>query len=238
MRLIHLILGSLWVIAACVPRRPSVASVDGAPPAVSGTPMATPLPETQPVAIHQVAEIEPPAVLVASEPVPGFMRGINLGNALDAPQEGAWGVTLEEKHFAMAKAAGLDHIRLPVRSMRTPRTKRRIRSRIRSSSESTGRSISRRAGLVDHHRFASLRRADEKTRPARRPPGRHLEASRRALQIQTGERGLRADQRAIQRAQVGAPEPDSAASDRRHSQHESHAPDHRQQLLLGPARTT
>jgi endoglucanase len=44
------------------------------------------------------------------------MRGINLGNALDAtPQEGAWGVVLEEKHFAMAKAAGLDHVRLPVR---------------------------------------------------------------------------------------------------------------------------
>jgi endoglucanase len=74
-----------------------------------------PLPPDAPVAIHQVSEIEPPPVAIASEPIPGFMRGINLGNALDAPQEGAWGVTLEDKHFEMAKAAGLDHIRLPVR---------------------------------------------------------------------------------------------------------------------------
>lgn len=43
------------------------------------------------------------------------MRGINLGNALDAPSEGAWGVTLQPNHFRMAKAAGLDHVRLPVR---------------------------------------------------------------------------------------------------------------------------
>jgi len=72
-------------------------------------------PPPQSVAIHQVSEIEPPPIEVASEPLPGFTRGINLGNALDAPQEGSWGVTLDEKHFVMAKAAGLDHIRLPVR---------------------------------------------------------------------------------------------------------------------------
>jgi endoglucanase len=42
-------------------------------------------------------------------------RGINLGNALDAPKEGEWGVTLSEAHFRMAAAAGFDHIRLPVR---------------------------------------------------------------------------------------------------------------------------
>jgi hypothetical protein len=43
------------------------------------------------------------------------MRGINLGNSLDAPRDGAWGVVLNERHFAMAAAAGLDHVRLPVR---------------------------------------------------------------------------------------------------------------------------
>lgn len=48
-------------------------------------------------------------------PIPGFMRGINLGNGLDAPNEGEWGVVLDAKHFEMAKAAGLDHVRLPVR---------------------------------------------------------------------------------------------------------------------------
>lgn len=48
-------------------------------------------------------------------PIPGFTRGINLGNGLDAPNEGEWGVVLDAKHFEMAKAAGLDHVRLPVR---------------------------------------------------------------------------------------------------------------------------
>ena len=43
------------------------------------------------------------------------MRGINIGNALDAPSEGEWGVTLSEDHFKLAKKAGFDHVRLPVR---------------------------------------------------------------------------------------------------------------------------
>ncbi len=114
MRILPLLLGSAWLLAACVPRKAPVANNEGAPPAAPSAP-DRPLPPPAPVAIHQVSEVEPPPVAVASEPVPGFMRGINLGNALDAPREGAWGVTLEEKHFAMAKAAGLDHIRLPVR---------------------------------------------------------------------------------------------------------------------------
>jgi endoglucanase len=115
MRLLPLLLASTWLIASCVPRSPSGAS-NGAPPATPAEAVGPmPLPPDAPVAFHLVSEIEPPPVAVASEPMPGFMRGINLGNALDAPQEGAWGVTLEEKHFEMAKAAGLDHIRLPVR---------------------------------------------------------------------------------------------------------------------------
>lgn len=48
-------------------------------------------------------------------PIPGFMRGINLGNGLDAPTEGEWNVVLSPKHFEMAKAGGFDHVRLPVR---------------------------------------------------------------------------------------------------------------------------
>ena len=59
--------------------------------------------------------VPPPAVVTPSAEVPGFMRGINLGNGLDAPTEGAWGVHLSEAHFTMAQAAGLDHVRLPVR---------------------------------------------------------------------------------------------------------------------------
>jgi endoglucanase len=46
---------------------------------------------------------------------PPFGRGINLGNALDAPNEGEWGVTLEEWFFDEIKRAGFDSVRLPVR---------------------------------------------------------------------------------------------------------------------------
>ena len=42
-------------------------------------------------------------------------RGVNLGNALDAPKEGAWGVVLKEEYFARIKAAGFDSVRIPIR---------------------------------------------------------------------------------------------------------------------------
>lgn len=41
-------------------------------------------------------------------------RGINLGNALEAPREGAWGLTLKEDFFDRIKQAGFDSLRLPV----------------------------------------------------------------------------------------------------------------------------
>lgn len=42
-------------------------------------------------------------------------RGVNLGNALDAPKEGDWGVVLKEEFFDAIKTAGFESIRLPVR---------------------------------------------------------------------------------------------------------------------------
>lgn len=42
-------------------------------------------------------------------------RGVNLGNALDAPEEGAWGFTLKEEYFQAVKDAGFDSVRIPVR---------------------------------------------------------------------------------------------------------------------------
>lgn len=56
-----------------------------------------------------------PDVLATSALLPGFMKGLNLGNGLDAPSEGAWGTTLSEQQFERAAAAGFDHVRLPVR---------------------------------------------------------------------------------------------------------------------------
>ncbi|HMO34690.1 MAG TPA: glycoside hydrolase family 5 protein [Gemmatales bacterium] len=42
-------------------------------------------------------------------------RGINLGNALEAPRGQNWGVTIEDEYFKLIKNAGFQHIRLPVR---------------------------------------------------------------------------------------------------------------------------
>lgn len=42
-------------------------------------------------------------------------RSINLGNALEAPNEGEWGVTLKPEYFAAIKKAGFDSVRLPVK---------------------------------------------------------------------------------------------------------------------------
>jgi endoglucanase len=42
-------------------------------------------------------------------------RGINLGNALEAPKEGDWGVRLKAEYFKVIKDAGFDTVRLPVK---------------------------------------------------------------------------------------------------------------------------
>ncbi len=42
-------------------------------------------------------------------------RGLNLGNALEAPQEGAWGIILYEDYFTAIADAGFQHVRVPIR---------------------------------------------------------------------------------------------------------------------------
>lgn len=42
-------------------------------------------------------------------------RGMNLGNALEAPNEGEWGVVLEDWFFEKIKNAGFHSVRIPVR---------------------------------------------------------------------------------------------------------------------------
>ncbi len=51
-------------------------------------------------------------------------RGVNLGNALEAPSEGEWGVVIKKEYFQIMKDAGFDSVRIPVRwgahAMETP----------------------------------------------------------------------------------------------------------------------
>jgi endoglucanase len=42
-------------------------------------------------------------------------RGVNMGNMLEAPNEGEWGVTIQEEYFDLIKDAGFDFVRLPAR---------------------------------------------------------------------------------------------------------------------------
>ncbi|MDZ7337035.1 MAG: glycoside hydrolase family 5 protein [candidate division KSB1 bacterium] len=42
-------------------------------------------------------------------------KGVNLGNALEAPREGDWGVVLEERYFQLIKEAGFTAVRIPTR---------------------------------------------------------------------------------------------------------------------------
>ncbi len=62
-------------------------------------PLPTPLPEPTPTTV----------------PSPTLLRGINFGNMLEAPNEGEWGLTVQEEYFDLVKEAGFDFVRLPVR---------------------------------------------------------------------------------------------------------------------------
>jgi endoglucanase len=42
-------------------------------------------------------------------------RGVNLGNALEAPNEGEWGMVLQEEYFHLIKEAGFNSVRIPIR---------------------------------------------------------------------------------------------------------------------------
>ncbi len=50
-------------------------------------------------------------------------RGINMGNMLEAPQEGEWGVRLDEAYFKVIADAGFQNVRIPIKwSVRTATT--------------------------------------------------------------------------------------------------------------------
>lgn len=75
------------------------------PTETSMPPTSTPEPTATPTS-------EPTATLIPSV---ALQRGINLGNMLEAPAEGQWGLTVQEEYFDLIKEAGFDFLRLPVR---------------------------------------------------------------------------------------------------------------------------
>lgn len=61
-----------------------------------------------------LAACAPRAEPTRNAPFP-MRRGVNLGNALEAPAEGEWGYRIEPAHLDAIAAAGFDGVRLPVR---------------------------------------------------------------------------------------------------------------------------
>lgn len=83
------------------------------PPVASLTPEPTATPEPSPTPV--------PTLPLPSDPLDRFAqaqrlgRGVNLGNALEAPNEGEWGMVLEDTYFRLIADAGFDTIRVPIR---------------------------------------------------------------------------------------------------------------------------
>ncbi len=65
--------------------------------------------------IHALFACAPAAQALSAEDFNRRLKsGVNLGNALEAPKEGDWGVVLQPEYFSLIKSAGLSHVRLPV----------------------------------------------------------------------------------------------------------------------------
>ena len=81
------------------PSSETLAAVPSVTPRPTATPTATPAP--------------PDAELMARAARLG--RGVNLGNALEGPTEGSWGMVIEEDFFSLISGAGFDTVRVPIR---------------------------------------------------------------------------------------------------------------------------
>ncbi len=119
-----LLLATAAVATACgTPKSDSAGSEAASDPAVVATPepevpVESPVPTE--VAVQPTAVFEPtPAPQPETPPIAvrnrALGQGINLGDALDAPNEGDWGVTLEAASFDIVAQAGFDSVRIPIR---------------------------------------------------------------------------------------------------------------------------
>src|SRR5215203_3637858 len=89
----------LFILTACVqsesqPTATPSPTVQLEAPTMTLTPTASPQPTASPVTLR---------------------RGVNFGNMLEAPNEGAWGLSVKEDYFDLVKEVGFDFVRLPVK---------------------------------------------------------------------------------------------------------------------------
>ena len=88
-----------------------VACAGGSVPTVAGQP-SIPGIETYPPMANDAA---PGASARATATATAIGRGVNFGNMLEAPTEGAWGLSVTDDFIDKAAAAGFASVRLPVR---------------------------------------------------------------------------------------------------------------------------
>ena len=96
------------LIAALVPLVAACAAGTTTPAGGSTTPSIDAYP---PMANDAAPGASPHAVAIAK----ALHRGVNFGNMLEAPTEGAWGLTVTDDFIAKAASAGFTSVRLPVR---------------------------------------------------------------------------------------------------------------------------
>ena len=118
-----LFLGGLF-LAACTTTPTAVPATPTSPPGLLATPTAnlfaappTPAPSPTPTNTPTLTPTQTPdpAVLKGFERAKALGRGINIGNALEAPNEGDWGVTLQADYFTLIKQAGFQTVRIPIK---------------------------------------------------------------------------------------------------------------------------
>jgi endoglucanase len=102
-----MLLMALGLLTACTQAAPSPTPtrqpiIEGGQPVTAITPSPTARP-TSPADVYAFAQNQ------------RLGRGVNLGNALEAPSEGEWGMVLQEEYFNLIKEAGFDSVRVPIK---------------------------------------------------------------------------------------------------------------------------